>query len=712
MEETQHSHHEHHSTHSHNKNIFQNILQTIWDNKIIIILLITIFLLAFGIRGHLLRYEYLFEFDAFYHARLVESLVTTGSIPTIDPHVYYEVAGGVASQPASVYHYISAIFYQLLAFGQPYSKELLMWSMQINPVIFGSLICVLMYFLSKEIFNNKKIGLIAAFVAAVTPAFAYRTMAGAQGDNAFGFLWMVIGFIFFVRSVKVNGLNKENLLNAGLAGLFFGLMAMTWRMYLLIPLIVIFYALFAIIWIASKEEKEVTDFKSTKAFAFAVKVILAMAIFHILSYAYGEDWISDALGRLAGPMHIDVGLVAIGLLVGSILAIALSIFIIPRQSKETKSMFSFMVIGGLFLGILAMAMFFVMVPDLSDRTSIGSMVGEESVGNQFFGTKYNSFIIFPWLAIIFLPIGLFLFKKQENFHTAIIYFFWTIITLFMAWYTLKFTFVFGLAIAPAAAIVAYTLIEGLKRFNVEKGIETKIIFGVLLLLVLFGVGASARFFPDYVPYNDEHPEWVAAESWIIQNTAVDAKFFNWWDQGHILAFTTDRMFTTDNRNSSGEANIAMAKFVTFTDTNSAYLIARDDMKADYIILSSDMFSSAPTFEYYVADKIDSKLVQKYAGGTIRVLNCVDNNTTVSCDGSQIPKTQWNILSTKWKSTPDDFQNGSEPIFYYKTNDQLIILNTGLNNTNLAKAWLNSDETSKFYEEAYSLRGVKILKIKK
>ncbi|MFA5125904.1 MAG: STT3 domain-containing protein [archaeon] len=713
MTEHEQTHHEHHPAHhSEKKNLLQQVTQTIWDNRTIIILLIAIFLLAFGIRGHLLRYTYLFEFDAFYHARLVESLVTTGSIPTIDPNVYYQVSGGVLSQPASVYHYISAAFYYIVAFGQPYSKALLMWSMQINPVIFGSLICVLLYFLTKEIFDNKKIGLITAFIAAVTPAFAYRTMAGAQGDNAFGFLWMVIGFIFFVRSIKANGLNKTTLVNAALAGLFFGLMAMTWRMYLLIPLIVILYSLFAIVWIASREESENKDFKSTKAFAFAVKVIISMIIFHVLSFIYGEDWINDALGYVARAAHLSTSLTLILVLVAGIAAILLSIFFISRTGKENKKLFSSLVIIGLYVGFIVMIFMFLTVPDLSDRTSIGSMIGEESVGNQFFGTKYNSLIIFPWLAIILLPIGLYLFRNKENFHTAIIYFFWTIITLFMAWYTLKFTFVFGLAIAPAAAIVCYTLLEGLKKFEINKGIEMKVIMLALFFLVVFGVGASARFFPDYVPYNDEHPEWVAAQSWIIQNTAQDAKFFNWWDQGHILAFTTDRKFSTDNRNASGEANQALAKFATTNDTNEAYTIASKTTGADYIILESTMFASLPTFEYYVADKIDGKLSEKYYKANFRVLNCQDNNSTVICEGTSISREEWDKLSDKWKQVPDDFQNGSEPLFYYRTNDQLIILNQAMNNTNLAKIWTNSDETSKYYEDVYSKQGVKIFKIKK
>jgi len=36
----------------------------------------------------------------------------------------------------------------------------------------------------------------------------------------------------------------------------------------------------------------------------------------------------------------------------------------------------------------------------------------------------------------------------------------------------------------------------------------------------------------------------------------------------------------------------------------------------------------------------------------------------------------------------------------------------MNNTNLAKIWMDSNETSKYYDIAYNASGVMILKIKK
>ena len=332
------------------------------------------------------------------------------------------------------------------------------------------------------------------------------------------------------------------------------------------------------------------------------------------------------------------------------------------------------------------------------------------------GTKYNDLIVLPWLALALLPLGLFMFKKRDS-HTQLLFFFWVIITLFMAWYKLKFTFVFGLAIAPAAAIIAYLLFEGLKKFNLNKGIEAKTLMIIFFFIIATGVAASAVFFPDYVPYNNENPQWVAAENWIISSTPADAKLFNWWDQGHILAYMTDRKVSTDNRNLSEFANRSMAEFVTTYDANRGYTIASKEIGADYVVLDSTMFNSAPTFEYYMAGRIDgnvNKLIQqKYGKGSTRIMNCypADANT-IYCEGNAISITQWSNLATKWKSTPDDFISGSIPVFYYRSGSQLLALSQGINNTNLAKVWLDSNETSTYYTEAYSGGGVKIVKIMK
>lgn len=695
--------------------------EKIFDNRKTIFLLIIIFLLGVSIRANLVRYDgnYLFEPDAFYHARLVQEIVTQGYVSPIDQQNYYQIEGGIGHQPASIYHYINAFVYFVFGFGQPFNKELLSFIVQFLPCIFGGLIALGMYFLAKEVFNSKKIGYVAAFLAAVTPAFVYRTMAGAQGDNSLGFLWMVVGFYFFVKAVKTKTINKKDLINAVLGGIFFAFMAMTWDVYLLIPMIIIPYFIFAVILIASESRKE--EFKRNEVIHFSGKVLLSLFVMSLFSFLPITSelvrnktfWLFSIAGSVAAPLKIDPMIVVGLVLVLTFVGIGIAYFI-SKTGKETKKIVETLAIFALILGIITMLGIFFIEPDFfyrdGGRLGIGSMVGEESVGNNFFGTKYNALIVLPWFAILLFPIGLYFFKKEDS-HTQLIFFFWTIITLFMAWYKLKFSFIFGLGLVAGAALTFYIVFETLKKLNIEKGLEAKSTLVALVFLLLLGVGSSAIFVPDYAPFPNQDTKLIELMNWIDNNTQKDAKFFNWWNEGHLLAFETERRFSADNRN-EGNSNKYFSEFAVTTDTQKGYEIASKTIGADYIYLDSSMVYSMGTFEYYVADKIDSRLVQKYYKGQFTVLSCEDRNEIVVCGQNTIPKTNYLEISPTWKNVPDAFPDGTNPAYYYRTNNEVFIVNEALNNTNFMKVLMNSEETKDKYEIAYENNGIYIIKIKK
>ena len=704
-------------------NITTSVQEKLWNNKKTIFFLLIIFLLGMTIRANLVRYEgnYLFEPDASYHARLVQELVLTGKVDTsVDPNVYYQIEGGMHQQPATIYHYISALIYFIIGFGQPFNKELLLFTIQFFPAVFGGMIAVAMYFLAKEVFNDKKIGYIAGFIAAVSPAFVYRTMAGAQGDNSLGFLWMVIGFYYFVKAVKTKTLNKNDLINVVLSGIFFGIMVLTWDVYLLIPLIITPYFIFGIFLIATGSEGK--DFLQNEVIKFAIKVISSLFVMSLVFFLpFTKEmirnnvfWLFGIAGTLGGATKIDPTLMLIIILLSILIAIGAAYFV-SKTGKETKKIVETLVVIGLILGVIAMIGFFFIEPDFfyrgEGRLTIGSMVGEESVGNQFFGTKYNSLIVFPWFAILLFPIGLYFFKKEDS-HTQIIFFFWTIITLFMAWYKLKFTFIFGLGLVAGTALACYLIFEALKKMNIDKGTEAKTTIIVLGFLLVLGVGASAIFVPDYAPFPNSNPEQIETINWINQNTPTDAKFFNFWNEGHVLALHTERKYSSDNRNASAEANALYAEFNITTDTNRGYEIVTKNIGADYIYLETSNINSLGTFEYYHARKVDSRLAQKYYTASFTVMDCYDGGTVVVCGGNKLPKTEFEKISTTWKTSPDAFPDGKNPAYYYRNGNQVLILNQAINNTNLAKVLLNSEETKNLYETVFSSGSIRIIKVLK
>ena len=441
-----------------------NLKQQAWDNRKMIIILIVLFLLAMSVRSTIVRYEgnYLFEPDAYYHARLIQEVVQQGYVNEIDPNVYYAVEGGKAHQPPSLYHYINAGIYNIFTLGN-YDKESLAFSVQFLPIIFGALISIAMYFLGKEVFKSKKLGIIAGFLTAVSPAFAYRTMAGAQGDNSLGFLWMVIGFVFIIKALKTDTLNKTDLINTLIAGIFFAIMVFTWRMNLLIPAVLIPSIGFILLYKAYKAKSG--SIQKSALTNIIIKSGISLAIYTIASYAYGENWINSALSSANSVLEIGTTPILILGVIGAIILIGIS-FWLQNSKEEYKQYGLYLTVIGLYIGLFALLFMFATVPDAfygaDGRTGIGSLVGEESVGVNSFAIKYNVLIILPFVGLFVLPLGMLLLKRKDM-HLQIILWFWALVTLFMAWYKLKFTFVFGLGLVMGSLLLFDILFKVLKK---------------------------------------------------------------------------------------------------------------------------------------------------------------------------------------------------------------------------------------------------------
>ena len=690
---------------------FNELKKKAWENRKMILILLVIFLLAFTVRAHLMRYEFIFGFDSYYHARIAGDLAEFGFLPETDPLAYYQ-EGGSTMPPTSFFWVATAAIYNIFTFGSGFSNETWIIFVKVLPALFGALISLSMYWLGKEIFGSKKnpqigkiAGLAMAFIAATVPSFVYRTMAGFFEEDSLGFLWMVIGLVFFVRAVKSRKITKESLINSAIAGVFFTLMAFTWALYLLIPLVLLFYFIFAILFVSvGGKKEEVTAFIANSAVSFVIMTIITFAAGHNW-FESAVKYINQFLPKAVDPLTMPVIIVAL------LASIGLS-YLFARMKGENRQVVMAILLIALYLMPLVMTMFFVTVPDIANRTSIHSMVGEENTGKQFFGTKYNSLIMFPIIAIVLIPVSMMLFRKRKFSHPMLIIFFWVIITLVMAFYKLKFTYTLGLPIAAATGFTAYFVFRLIDKAKFGKGIETKVLVTALFFVILLGVGSAGVFVPDKVPYLESNRDWQESNEWIIENTPEGAKLFNWWDQGHIMSFVTERKVSTDNRNWSNEANKALADFVTTPDTNLAYGIASEQIGADYIVLDSSMFIKEATFKFYDLGKIDyaNAEVRPYYEGVVRVMNCKDQGDKVVCQGNSFPKEEYEGLPSEWTSSPSQFYNGKVPVYIYRSTGSLIAINQAVNNSNLAKVWFSSSETKGLYEEVFANGTIRIYRI--
>ncbi len=629
-----------------------------------------------------MKYELFFEFDTYWHARVGSYILQGNGVPDKDPLAYYQMGGSnIGWKIAPVFWFLSTAIYSIFTLGLfGYDKNLWIAFVKFLPAFYGALISVAMYFLFKEIYNRKA-GYIASFIAAVTPAFVYRTMAGQFEDDALGFLWMVIGFYFFVKAVKEMNFNKESIKNAVLSALFFGVMAWTWEMFMLIPLILVFYVITTsvLMWFNKIETKKIIHLIKIFAVVFVLFGVIATA-------KDNGQWFERDVGYITKYIPINQEN-------------------IDRFTGE----------GG--------------------REGIfGMTVGEENTGIQFFGTKYNALIIFPiaalliilWRFILF-PIINFVFnlKQETKWNTsdyfAFIVFFWVAITLFMAWSKLKFTYTFGLAVAVGAGLVGYWLFEVMKNRTL---FEKKIIAVSLGFLMLVGIASGTFFMTQNAPNIEYTSGWKPALNWLSQNTPEDAKIFNWWDEGHWITFIGERSALIDNRNLDLNADIDVAKFIITEDKEEAINLVKK-YNSDYLVLGSDLLTKQNSMVVYAfLDDPEQKNAKLglYLGQEMPCSVNSDKLTgavTYNCGGNLLSPGQINAFPTKYITQPNQLLSEKLPVFIYRnhTNSRLYMFNSAANKSMIVRIWFEDPEVKNDFPIVYDSTddkssGVKIFEFTK
>ncbi|MDO8624701.1 MAG: STT3 domain-containing protein, partial [Candidatus Diapherotrites archaeon] len=287
-----------------------------------VVIVACIFLLAFGIRAYLLKYDLMFEFDTYWHTRMTAEIIQHGALPAIDPLAYTHLPNGSPVPDGTIlFWYVSAAAYWLVALvttgSLAYSKPLLITVVKWLPALYGAITCLLLYVLGKEAYDRKT-GYVMAFFGAVSASFIYRTMAGFYEAGTFGHVVLVAGLIFLLRIAKNTDNKKQLVLNLFLAGGTFGLLSITYGIYQILPFVFGFFLVGFAIELGIKR-----DFKSAGLFAGAV--IGAFAVFYGLSAVFGKnpDWLSNMyylIGHSAGNL---LGSSAANLLVPAVVVVLL-----------------------------------------------------------------------------------------------------------------------------------------------------------------------------------------------------------------------------------------------------------------------------------------------------------------------------------------------------------------------------------------------------
>ena len=658
------------------------------DNKKLIIILIGIFLLAIAARSYIVQYDGLFEYDAYFHARMTADLVTQGHINNPDVLAYYQVGGAPQTFTSAFWVLSAGIYNVLFGWNIGYDFDVFTKFMQVLPIVCGALICMMFFFIGRVVFKSDTIGVIMAFVGAITPAFVYRTMAGAQGDNAFGFLPFILGMYFLIKALQLKGLTKDDLkpyvMYVALSVVCLVFMVFAWSMYIIAPIVLIWYAIYLMFTL---ESNKVNWLHIAAVWIVSIAIIIA-------GFIQG----GDAINVIASFAGLSGTTLYIGIIVAAIAGLVAQFL---KLKENVRNVLPYIIFGLMLVSVL-----FVISTraDLVDRTTIGSMVGEEAIGNHYFEGKYNVFIFIPIVALV---LSMFVVNRNKQ---APLLFMTLLLTFVMAWYKLKFTFSLGFSMALAFGLILCVLKMLYDKHFASNPNEFKWTAPILLLLLISGVAASGIFIQDYAPMTSTDPSFREVIDF-LKTTPTDTKVLNDWGIGHIITYEAARKASSDNRNHSELANIQYASFIN-GDVNAAYKIAKTDVNADLIIVDLDAFYSFRSNEFVINKKIDAKFGVEFTKPVIAVIPCSDGGDVMICNGQQAPKADFNVLRNRtWHSVPDDFYQGTYPLYMYAYQNSIVYLNTAANNSNLAKVLFKDSSTVNLYDVAFINSKYTVLRVK-
>ena len=591
-----------------------------------VLALLVIFLLAWYIRcipGTKLTYPQLLEIDTHYFLRLGEYIIENGTLPQGDAIAGWgTIPGGPnRNQAELVALWTYPLFYFML---HPFMPDItLYWIGVWVPAFLGALQVLFMYFLGKELFNSRKIGLLSAAFLAFAPGILYRSSAGWMDKEVIAGVFTVLGFCFFVKSFKEKEINKDA----------------HWKYLIFHP-----FSIFDKLKLNDERIKiiKTVAYGFVAAFFFALLAGTSGQVRISLLLLAGAVMLSLILNRYSKTLfyaHVSTFVlyyimsrafaVSPGLTdVDTVMNIVVIVFMLVRYGAERfeiveKKYLPFvvpsLVVAGIFVtGIVSYvytdAGMWVsgIIERISNPMTLGvipSTVAEsQSVGHFFedslsnFGTGF-AVSVFQWPQFMLYFSGIYLavlgvmlmcyefvFKKRNVEYLLVVVMFVVTLVLAIGAARLAFQFVFPFAIAAGYCLIrggGYVL-EGSKRMiKSDRGQQyVKITGGVLIGIAVFANFSSAWVMANNIrtPLTDD---FYQAMTWLRENTPDSAVLLEWWDYGWWYQYIAKKTTLVDGGYHDQEPTQDIAQFYTnpLSDRGLNFL---KNYTVDYVMVSSDL----------------------------------------------------------------------------------------------------------------------------
>ena len=534
--------------------------------------LLLILFIAFTIRVLPIRWEIptgairLNEFDPYYQYSLTNHMVQNGLLsPFFENNgqgwrnfQQWYPAGLDMSKSLPSLPMTAAVLYSIISW-LGVNVDLMAFC-SLFPAIFGTLSCLIIYFIGKDM-GGKTIGLFAALFLALAPSFLQRTALGFFDTEVLGVFGLLSFILLFLRAIDESRSLRSTLFYAAGAGVALAYFIGAWgAAYYLVDLSVLF--VFVLILLKRYSQRLLFSYSLT----FGVALFIATQIPYIsLDYL-----IEGAVLPIAGVF----------------LLLCLSEILRHNLSARTKVWFTggtiAVIVGGFvalwqlgFLEGIAGKFYTVLDPFIRSAAPLIESVAEHRIsawGNIYFELG---------LGILFFLVGLyFILRNPTNRNIFLLLFGAT--SLYFAASMVRLLVIFAPAYSLLAAIGIlgvmkpfYTLLKEapqvamkskrrIERVSKEySGIAIFLIFMLLVLTLAFSpqTGGMPRVYGQaYSPLtitasslplggqslSEPVPEWLDMVSWTQNNLQSTTVVTAWWDYGYWLAILGNVTSLADN----------------------------------------------------------------------------------------------------------------------------------------------------------------------
>lgn len=579
-------------------------------------------LLAVVILGLLLRFlagkNFLTEngillpgYDEFYHMRRI--LYTVQNFPdTLWFDSYLNYPHGWENVWPPLYDQICAAFCLLLGQNTRPGVEM---AASFMPIIFGTITTIVVYFLTREIFDHRT-AILASLMTVLAPTYLQYTRFAAMDHHSLEVLFLLSSLLFLILAFCRQ---EKRYIFAVLAGISLAALAYTWHGATLYLAIIPVYGAIEIA-MALKNKR------SWQATAMALILALAVAIILILPYR-NAAWLRPSF----------MGIVAV---FGAMAVISALGYIVAKKNMSWKAF-------PLSITILSLAFVLILSSGLLELGGLIKFGLELIWGGSWIGMISEAEpLIYDWLTfkqVLFSGLGLNLLFALAGFAVILIYIrnsqggrrqglmillLWAAFSIALTFGQLRFLYMSTISIGILISILFFYLLDLIRNRLGES--NQRLILPAILILFMFLTLPSIAEVVNTVTYSDPmiKGDWQESMAWLKENSNATS-FFDapvktpeysvmcWWDYGNWIMYMAERPVVASNFQAGWED--AAKFYLSESEENATALL--DERGSKYVFLDHSMaYSKLGAIANWAQEDLTTYfMAQDYSGTQITVI---------------------------------------------------------------------------------------------